>query len=142
MKKPDERIKRKFDHEVSITMAIQKKGEELRKSRNGTARYGDALISLGLNQCRTKTTRRYAFGLEMNRPEHYQRFLEDEAIMLEYAKKLEVGDEVPDNVCALKNVIYGAFKPYSQKNDKISSFIRARLEMGMVSPSMGLRRVK
>lgn len=144
MKKSDEQIKREFDVEVKITLAIQAKGEALRKARRGTAKYRDALTSIGLSKCRTITTRCYAYGLEKNRPEHYQRFLEDEEAMLEYAAALEAGDEPAPAPSGQGNVIYGAFRPFSQKNEKagISQMQKMMREIGIVPVSTVLRRVK
>jgi len=148
MRKSDEMIKMEFEREVGITRAIQDKAEELRKARKGTSKYRDALISVGLcNGSRTVATRCYLFGLEKNRPEHYARFLEDEAELVAYAKKLEkCGDLAPmaHSVKMDGNVIYGAFLPFSQENEKagISPLQRAMANIGITTPATRLRRIK
>lgn len=148
MRKTDEQIKMEFEQEVAITRAIQTKAEELRKVRGGTSKYRDALISVGLCKgVRTPKTRCYLYGLEKNRIEHYARFLEDEAEMVAYAENLESGAELPDKSSKHEmqgNVIYGAFKPFSQKNEGagMSPLQRAMADIGITSPAMRLRRIK
>jgi hypothetical protein len=148
MKQSDEVIKMAFEREVAVTRAIQGKAEKLRNDRAGTSKYWDALVSVGLCQgTRTPKTRRYLFGLEKNRPEHYQRFLEDEAAMVAYAENLESGAEIPDKSSQhemQRNVIYGAFKPFSQKNEKagMSPLQREMAKMGISGSYQGLRLVK
>ncbi|MDA8376557.1 MAG: hypothetical protein M0Z50_05800 [Planctomycetia bacterium] len=144
MRKSDEQIKREFDAEVAITQAIQAKAEELRKARTGTSKYRDALVSVGLcNGVRTPKTRCYLYGLEKNRPEHYARFLEDEAEMVAYAEKLE-NSAVDLKIEKTGNVIYGAFRPFSQKNEKagMSPIQREMAKIGISGSYQGLRLVK
>lgn len=145
MRKTDEQLKREFDAEVAVTQAIQSTAEEMRKVRGGTSKYRDALVSVGLCKgVRTPKTRCYLYGLERNRPEHYARFLEDEAAMVAYAEKLENGaDDL--KIEKTGNVIYGAFRPFSEKNERlagISPLQRAMADIGITTPATRLRVVK
>lgn len=137
--------------------AIQAKAEELRKMRGGTARYRDALESVGINQgTRIPATRGYLNTLKMHRPGHYERFLEDQAAMMAYVKGLEDDRRVvapeEDKQMIEGNVVYGAFPDHARSQQRKKSLVaqgrgisplqRAMLEIGIVPPATVLRLVK